>query len=77
MILLALAFLIVGAYNLWAGEMLPGVIALEIALVLALARFFLGPMQDIPMAARVKRSAGILVLLLIMAYVTRVVFGYL
>lgn len=75
MYLLALAFLLASAYSFWVGEVSNARSLVGVAVVLAGARFFLGPQQEASAVRRVGAGIAVLVLAALVVYATNRFFG--
>ena len=75
MYLLALAFLAASAYSFWIGELENARLILGIGLVLAGARFVLGPQEEASLPRKVGLGIGVLVLIAAVSYAIRCLFG--
>lgn len=75
MYLLALAFLAASAYSFWIGELENARLILGIGLVLAGARFVLGPQEEASLPRKVGLGIGVLVLIAAVSYAIRWFFG--
>ena len=75
MYLLALAFLAASAYSFWIGELGNAKLILGIGLVLAGARFVLGPQEEASLPRKVGLGMGVLILIVAVSYAIRSFFG--
>lgn len=75
MYLLALAFLAASAYSFWIGEVENARLILGIGLVLAGARFVLGPQEEASLPRKIGLGIGVLALIVAVSYAIRSFFG--
>ena len=75
MYLLALAFFVAGAYSVWAGDVSNARPILGAAVVLAGARFFLGPQEEASAVRKIGLWVGVLILVGASMYVIKAIFG--
>lgn len=75
MYLLATAFFAASAYSFWAGDISTARLALGVAVVLAVARFFLGPQEGTSPVRKIGSGVGVLIVLAAVTYAIRAVFG--
>ena len=74
MYLLAAAFFVAAMYSLVDGDVSNGRYALGIGVVLAGARYFLGPLQEEPLLGRIGGGGKILVVIAIVLYAINAIF---
>jgi len=75
MYFLALAFFVAGVYSFWVGDVSNARMILGVTLVLAAARFILGPQEEASLPRKIGLGIGVLVLIAAVSYAIRTIFG--
>jgi hypothetical protein len=75
MYLLASAFFVVSLYSFYVGDISNARLVLGVAVVLAGARFFLGPQDEASVFRRIALGIGIFILIVAVTYTIRAFFG--
>ena len=75
MYLLALAFLVAGVYSAWAGDVSNARPIIGAAVVLAGARFILGPQEEASAVRKMGSWVGVLILVGASMYLIQAIFA--
>lgn len=75
MYLLASAFFVASLYSFYVGDISNARIVLGVAVVLAGARFFLGPQDEASVFRKIALGIGIFILIVAVTYTIRAFFG--